>query len=149
MNEALLKILSGHLTQAAWLYRKDLAAMGDRVTQSPAPGARSAADIVWEVVQNNYRGAKRIRGEDPGPTVGFPTCPAEFANPESLAKEIKASADTLLDAVGEDPMRTVTYPGGSESALEYVEFMVHHMMYHLGQLNYIQVLFGDAEIHWS
>jgi len=149
MNETLHKILKGQAGMAVHTLSKDLEALGDKVAQSPAPGARSAADIVWEVALNNRRGAKRMRGEEPGEPVGFPPCPPEMANSGALAKELKESVDELLAAVGDDPLRIVEYPGGQEPALSYAQFLVIHMMYHLGQLNYIQVLFGDHEVHWS
>lgn len=65
MNETLQQILKSQVGMAVHTLSKDLEAQGDKVAQSPARGARSAADIVWEVAFNNRRGAKHLRGEDP------------------------------------------------------------------------------------
>lgn len=150
MNADLLQILRNHLDETLYVYGKDLDAFSpENLTKSPAPGARCAADIAYEVILNNHRGARRLRGEDPGPTVGFPACPPELANAEALKASLSASAEDIFTSVGDDPMRAIVYPGGQEPALSYGEFMVLHMQYHLGQLNYIQVLFGDSKIHWE
>jgi hypothetical protein len=150
MNESLLKMLQEHVEMTVDLYRKDLHAFAPNdLIRSPGAPARSAADIVFEVILNNRRASRRLRGEDAGPGPGFPPCPPELQSAEALSTEIADSCEELLAAVGLDPFRMIEYPGGSEIALSYGEFAVLHMQYHLGQLNYLQTVFGDAEIHWG
>lgn len=111
-----------------------------RLAEKPAPHARSAADVAWETILVNRRAARRVRGEDAGPGVGFPPCPPEVASASALTEALRISAEELLTAAT-DPLKTVVYPGGQESAFAYVLSMDFHMAYHLGQIVYLGTLF--------
>lgn len=141
--------LADRVRYVTTLWAKDLRAHdAEGLTRPPAPGARSAADIAWETVLVNRRGAMRVRGEEPFEMVGFPPCPPDKATANALIAELAASAEELLTAAG-DGTRIVQYPGGSETSFEYVMDLVAHMMYHLGQINLIQTMAGDHVVHWN
>ncbi|RYG45626.1 DinB family protein [bacterium] len=142
-------LLSNRLRETTTLWAKDLRAhRPEELTTKLGEGARSPADIAWECVLTNRRLAMRMRGEEPFNLDGFPSCPPESANATSLIRALSESSDELLAAAGEDMAREITYPGGSESVFSYAEFAAMHMMYHLGQINYIQTLYGDPAVHW-
>ncbi|CAN5608136.1 hypothetical protein BH11ARM2_BH11ARM2_19530 [soil metagenome] len=150
MTVDLNALLNERLRGAATLWAKDLRAHHpNELTTKPGDAVRSAADITWETILVNQRVATRLRGENPGPMEGFPSCPSESANVPTLIEALSASVDEVLEAAGEDMGREVHYPGGSESVFAYAEFAGIHMMYHLGQINYQQTLYGDPIVHWG
>ncbi len=64
-------------------------------------------------------------------------------NTEALAKIIEAFPDDKLSV-------TIHLPFGSGLTKTFAEFMmmpVNNMIYHYGQINYIQTLYGDKEMH--
>ncbi|MES1227824.1 MAG: DinB family protein, partial [Armatimonadota bacterium] len=113
-----------------------------------------ASDYTYEVVLVNERTRKRMLGEDPGPppTEGWMTCPEEMLDREKLAKALVDGAEQILsdyDALGEDkalmPLQT---PYGERTPADLLTFMAIHTMYHDGQLNLLQSLYGDDKMNW-
>ena len=137
------------LTGCADNWAKDLSAHQDEAFLTPTgPHVRSAADFTYEVVHINRRLAARIRGDVLGPFTGFPTCPDDLKSREALATALRESVDEILEAVG-DPEREINMPDGSiETPISLAVFAANHMYYHLGQLNLIQVSYGDTTFHW-
>jgi hypothetical protein len=149
MMSILAATVTGNIRNAAELWGKDLRAhAAEKLTEVPAATARSIADITWETVAVNRRIAARLRGEAVPPAEGFPVCPPELANVESLVSEISASAEEVIASIGDDPDRTVELPDGPSNVYEYADFAAIHMFYHLGQINYAQTLYGDTDVHW-
>lgn len=143
-------LLKERIEETAALWAKDLAAhRDDQLITRPSETARSLADIAWETITINRRVATRLRGETPGPIDGFPVCPPEMANRVALAEQMAASAQEILAAAGDSMEREIPLPNGEkESVFSYGEFALMHMQYHLGQLNYVQTVYGDTDIHW-
>ena len=141
-------LLEERLRDGAGLWAKDLAAHREEEFASASGGARSVADFAYETVFVNQRIAARLRGEGVAPMDGFPSCPDDLRSREALAKAMAESAEEVLAAVG-DPERTITRPDGTTvSAFASAEFAAIHMYYHLGQVNYIQTVYGDPAVHW-
>ena len=64
---------------------------------------------------------------------------------EEQTQGLLATFDTLdLETLGE----IVETPLGLQTRFALAELAATHMMYHDGQLNYLQALHGDGEIHW-
>ena len=145
-----IESVRSQLGQAAALWEKDLVAHdANRLGESPNGTTRSVADIAWETVVINQRIASRLRGETPAPAAdGFPTCPPELANTTGLVSAIHESTQAVLDAMGDDEARLVQVLSGAENAIGYAMFAAIHMFYHLGQVNYVQTTYGDADVHW-
>ena len=130
-------------------WQRDLPAFSPKdLVRKPGGGARSAADIAYEIVQENLASAKMLRGEDPGPYPGFPVCPPEMANAASLVAAIEASVEEVRAAVG-DPEREVQTPEGTRTAFSLAMFVKFHMEYHVGQINLLHTPYGDTESYWS
>jgi len=73
---------------------------------------------------------------------------------ETAVSELKESADDLVRIVEElspdAAARKVRVPWGEEiAAIEFASFVAGHTMYHCGQLNYIQTLLGDGDMHFE
>lgn len=94
----------------------------------------------------------RLRGETPPPLTGFPPqtgpCPEELRTSESLAEAMRVSIREIAASIG-DPERVLETGSGPTTAFALTEFAVLHMYYHLGQVNYAQTLYVDAEVHWK
>ncbi len=106
------------------------------------------ADFSYETLFVNRRLIARVTGEPVLPMDGFPTCPDELRTPVAMATAIAESVEQFIAAMG-DPEREIVRPDGTIlTAFELGSFMNVHMMYHLGQINYVQTLYGDGDIHW-
>jgi hypothetical protein len=114
----------------------------------PESKARSVMDLLGECVEANHRARCYLREEDPGPR------PAVFDlygdAPETI-KVLKASAAELAEEIrhipSEELMRVVqTHRGPMPIALA-IQLPLRNMIYHIGQINMIQLLYGDTEFH--
>jgi hypothetical protein len=136
---------------------QDLEALTDAQLQaSPGDGGRKAIDFVYETIFVNQMISARIRGDDPTEwpwNDGWATAPADFAFTADAVEGIKASVEELKAAVDNTPedklLEIVTVGGNETSVYEGATFAAMHMMYHDAQLNYIQSMGGDMEIHWG
>lgn len=115
-----------------------------------AAGLRSVLDMVSECIHVNRMFAALIRGESV-----TPFNPIEAARPfarddeaiaqltesaKALAEAVRAMTDADLDR--EFVTRRGPMPGASVIELPY-----RNMAYHGGQVNLIQLLYGDTEFH--
>ena len=137
-------------------YLDDLNAMSEEaLTTSPGGCARTPADFTYEIIVINRRIAKRLRGEDPGPMAfeGWLTAPDELKSKDALIKEFTATCEEIeraLSAIPSDEMlRTIQLPKDTTTPYDLVRFTAYHTGYHDAQLNYIQALANDGEMHWK
>jgi hypothetical protein len=119
----------------------------DKVTWCPcaqgeASDCRSALQQADECVRVNNSMAALLRGEEPGEHT-------EVASVEQAKAELTASGENLANAVrgmapadlGKMyPTRMGEWPGSMIMSVP-----AFNMMYHVGQINYIQTLYGDTE----
>lgn len=152
LKEHAQKAISG----AGARYSQDLKALTDEhFSNSPGGTARTPADFTYEVVMINQRIAKRLRGEDPGPFnfEGWMTAPPEFGMRDEAVQKFDASISEIVDALEKTPedqmLRTIVTPSGETSPFDIVTFCAMHINYHDAQLNYVQSLLGDMEMHWE
>ncbi len=126
----------------------------DAISRSPGGAARTPANITYEIVLVNRRLSTRMKGEDPGafdPSAWAET-PVEFQTKDGAAGAFEESLNqviSLVESIPDDQMlKEIPTPSGTTSPYDLAEFCAYHINYHDGQLNYIQALHGDAEIHW-
>ena len=149
MATDLKAFLDKSLTEASARWAMDLAAHAGDLNVAPSETARSVADIAYETVFVNRMFAARLKGDATASMDGFPSCPSEMRSAQALSKAMGDSVREILNAVG-DPERVVARGHGDESsAFAVAAYAGTHMMFHLGQINYIQTVNGDAEIHWA
>ena len=148
--------IRGRIAEAKKMFLEDFEAMPeDQLAGSPGGCARTPYDLTFECVYVNGRVAKRLRGEDPGPFQqdGWMKAPAEFGQKESAARKLSESTEEVLAAWDALPAERVTekiaLPNGETSPLELASLVATHLTYHDAQLNYVQTLHGDAEMHWK
>jgi len=110
--------------------------------------ARSVLEQVGECIYANHRARHVFLGEPPL----LP--PAEFDDFESAqdaVTQLKDSAKYLAEIVAklgpeELAKEYTTHQGPMPGAL-VMQFPVRNMTYHMGQINMIQLLYGDAAFH--
>lgn len=143
---------TAQVTNAGNYYLGDLKAISEEdLLKSPAGQARAPIDFTYEVVLINRRIATRLRGETPPPMSfeGWTVAPDEFRSKEAAVREMEASVKEMVDAIGTDAMRTIVMPDRESTAFEVANFGALHIMYHDAQLNYLQSMKGDMEMHWE
>jgi hypothetical protein len=138
-------------------YSRDIEAMShEQLDAKPSGKARSAYDFTYEVVFVNRRLAKRLRGETPDPMPGdggWIVAPEDFRNKDKAKSEIEGSMQEILDAwdAFDDNhlLRPIKLAKGETNALDLGYMAAHHASYHDAQLNYVQSLQGDDQLHWA
>ena len=116
----------------------------DKFAVSPGGTARSAADFTYECTILNHRFAGILRGETPAATKndGWLTATGEAT--------VKSTALAAFDLLKDEELdKLVPGLGGPIPAYAFALFAGAHVNYHDGQLNYIQALNGDDEMHWK
>ncbi|HRF59024.1 MAG TPA: DinB family protein [Fimbriimonadaceae bacterium] len=147
--------IRARIAEGTGMYIQDLEAMdAELLGKSPGGVARSAYDFTYEVVVVNRRVAARLRGDDPGPwpSEGWMTAPDDFKNKEVAVREMKASSEEVLaawDALDAGAIETpIVLPTGETTPMSMASLIATHAVYHDAQLNYIQAIAGDGEMHW-
>lgn len=136
-------------------YLKDLEALSDeQAGASPGGKARSALDFSYEVSFINRRLAKRLRSEavEPIQMGPFLTAPENLRTRGAIAADLRESFDEVLeawDALPEDvSSHMVKFGEGEVPVWQVASFGHMHARYHDGQLNLLQAINGDEEVHW-
>jgi hypothetical protein len=136
-------------------YLKDLAALSDEQLVNTAGGvSRSPVDFTYETALVNRMFIKRVQGSgEPMQTPdGWVTAPDNMKSREAIVAAYDSSMADLIaafEAVPEDQvLTTFETPRGRSCPLHAAQFMVMHNMYHCAQLNFIQAMHGDNEMHW-
>jgi hypothetical protein len=137
-------------------YIQDLEAMWpEQLALRPGGAARSAYDMTYEVVFINHRFVKRIKREEPEPFV-FGTwleAPEEFRDKSRAIDAFRESFELILAELEPIPVERydeeISMSQGTMSIFEMATFIARHAGYHDAQLNYIQALQGDTEVHWA
>ena len=84
----------------------------------------------------------------PGMSTGFPDQPKDLAE---LEEKHRKAAKELAAAVAAFPAEKLSdeleLPWGTMSFLQCIGYAYWNMMYHYGQIGYIQTMYGDTEFH--
>lgn len=148
--------LHGVTVRAHQMFVKDLNALTEE-NASACPGgvARPAIEVVVECAGVNGSIAGLLTtGEFNRPTpeerkahyATITTREAALAELEQKTQALLAAIDTMDENTLGEMLPGIFGSPMTRFALAEVPYM--HMMYHDGQLNYIQSLHGDSEIHW-
>ncbi len=142
--------------QLAGMYVADLKALDESAILNSAGGAaRTANDFTAEVAGFNLMTAKRLRGEEVPERTDEDRAAftALFSTKDVCVNMLSSSAEELASAIesasDESMAEVVTMPWGQDmSKWELANLCANHILYHDGQLNFIQSLSGDGEMHW-
>ncbi|HAY14075.1 MAG TPA: hypothetical protein PLB31_08750 [Fimbriimonadaceae bacterium] len=87
-----------------------------------------------------------------GPQGEWVRAPQEFMDKDSAMKSLNEAADHFSAAIqnykGDLFNDVFPSPVGPFTPLSMANLAVSHLMYHSGQLNYIQTVRGDVAFHW-
>ncbi len=148
--------LASWTRELAGMYINDLKALDDAsLTKCPGGCARTPQDFTAEVAGFASMVTKLLRGEAPAQRTDEEreAFKANFATVEGCVTGIQQSCEGLaagIESASEDRLaELVKTPWGAEMQLyELTNIAVNHILYHDGQLNYVQSLNGDGEMHW-
>lgn len=119
-----------------------------------AAGVRSALDQMAECITVNKMIALVLRGETPPPPPpggGPMQAPRTFTTLEEAQAQLIGSAKELADAIralsDADLQREFPSRRGPMPGARLIEIPYRNMAYHWGQINLIQLLYGDTEFH--
>ncbi len=137
---------------------QDLNALSEENLGRSWNGSRSAYDIAYEIGLLNQRFAVVCREQNPG---SWPwefgkewlQAPDEFRNRDAIVKHVEEAGQELLDSIGTDVVRVVSFQGSSgvtsRPIYQLVIAAAKHTFYHDAQLNFMQVMSGDMAVHWT
>jgi len=119
-----------------------------RPATEDASKTRSALEQLGECVFANTRFRCFLRGETPPPA---PESFDGFGSVREARQALESSADALAAEIRKlesgDMMREVQTHRGAMPVALAIQFPLRNMIYHMGQINMIQLLYGDAEFH--
>ncbi|MCO5295516.1 MAG: DinB family protein [Fimbriimonadaceae bacterium] len=152
MSTSIKQHLVERIEGALGRFRNDLEAMPDgSLGTSPGGVARTPLDITYEIVVVNRALAMHLRGEQ-APEFEFGKwhhAPDDFATLETALAELDASTHEVLEAFKAIPEDRLDVKRGPMSAIGTASLVATHLMYHDGQLNYLQSMHGDDQVHWG
>lgn len=125
----------------------------DKLLASPMGVARHPLSFTAECAAFNRAVAVGLLGRTL--EIDYAQVQAEAAKIDSRDKaveDLRTSCETLKNALSRvsDFTAEVKAPWGQPmSAMTLAGYAISHMQYHLGQVNYIQALYGDGEMHWA
>ena len=115
-----------------------------------AAGLRTVLEMVAECAAANRFFAGLLRRETPQGFNPFEV-KADYATLEAAQQDLISSAAECATTVralsDEDLAAEFTLRRGVMKGYQVIEFPYRNMAYHSGQLNYVQLLYGDAEFH--
>ena len=127
----------------------------DKRNEVPAGKAQSPLYIVAEAANVNGFVARVLKGEagerpsseeTDAYLKSFDTMEKALAFLTKETDSLLAAIDALDESTLGDLMQT---PVGERTRFAFAEIPMWHMSYHDGQLNYIQTMLGDEEMHWN
>ncbi len=114
-----------------------------------AAGLRSARDQVAECAAANRFFTTLLRGEKAIPFRPFEV-KSEYASSEEAQQDLIASAAecaAVIRGLSDEDLAREYRLRWPMSGYQVIEFPYRNMTYHGGQLNQLQLLYGDAEFH--
>jgi uncharacterized damage-inducible protein DinB len=125
----------------------------EKLTWQPLENGRSMLEQLAECTLANFKWARILR------TGTYANLPAEIAKPlwdqlttlNVITEKLRESTEELVSALGEVPVDQLAEPIQTQwGPMPLFRCCFHaywNMVYHEGQINYIQTLYGDYEEH--
>lgn len=145
----------GWLNGVTAMYLKDIDAIPDEILlTSPGGCARPANELTADVIMLLKWTTGALKGT---PTESYQDAAkalaATLTTKAAIADAMNQAKDELAAAIGQASDETmnsmVTPPWQMEAPMFIIVLIaVNHIWYHDGQLNYIQCLNGDGDVHW-
>ena len=128
------------------LWRAVRAMPAEKLDWKPAPEARNARELVEEIVMTTGFSAEFIHTQKMPDMEHSET---DKKGLDELEKEHRAALEKLVEAIRAFPedklSEKVELPWGTSTWLEVISYPYWNLMYHYGQISYIQTMYGDKE----
>lgn len=136
------------------LLRFARAVPADKLTWRPAEHARSVLEILQEcaILPLGIADYLRERPQAPRDIRGYFAQMAQLDTFDQCVQALQANSETLYEAIRSvadaDLSQTVVMPWGQTMTLAQL-LLTHYwnLTYHLGQIAYIQLLYGDTKMY--
>ena len=121
----------------------------DKLDWKPLDNGRSTLDLVQECALCPLwvPGLLDKRAFDPSGFEGFEAAKAGMPTLEACEAAGKANLETMKEAINSFPDSEmdvrIDLPWGNYTLTEVMGFPAWNMIYHFGQINYVQTLYGD------
>ena len=146
-NDALTEMYNDGLEN---LWRTVKATPEDKMEWAPAPDARTARALLEEIVMTTGFSTGLIVTGAMGPMDDAPADSPKKTLAQ-LEAEHRAASIELLKTIKEFPdarlQETVDLPWGTMTMLQIIWYPYWNLMYHWGQIAYIQTMYGDKDMH--
>lgn len=148
--------LAGWLTGLVDMYTKDISALpADKWDATHGGCTRPASELTADAIALLDWTTDALKGnvrDDYGMDT-IAAMKAKCSDPQAAAAQLASSADAFNSALAgasDEALNAMVTPPWKMDAPLYViaQIAVSHIWYHDGQLNYIQALLGDGEVHW-
>ena len=143
------------VTRVFRFFQQDLENLpADVFDKSLGGKARTVADIAYEVRLTNERLCHDLQGQPSSEQPNaWAIAPEEARTKEATIQSFQTSCEQviqLIERMSPEELEEVV-PGvlGEASRADHCRSMTVHLWYHSGQLNFIQALLGDSDMHWS
>lgn len=148
--------LGGWLQGLTGMYTADIQAIPDDQWNATHGGCtKSARDVTADAIGMLDWTTEALKGNVIGLQESYVTeqlkgvCGTKDGACAKLASASKAFAEALASASDDALNGMVTPPWQMDAPLFMIaQIAVSHLWYHDGQLNYIQCLLGDDQVHW-
>jgi uncharacterized damage-inducible protein DinB len=156
MSSLLSETIIRAVQTSAHLFLKDFDATADSFFRSKCGCGGSVFDQVVEVIEFNHNVAKSILKEQTH--ISSDQERAELVDELDTRHKARAAFEESIQAVVQAASRftdeewgesITTQWGTLAKRADFVLWVAYHNFYHDGQINYIQVLNGDAVVHWG
>lgn len=157
MTEQIKQFFATNIESTKTSYIGDLEVMTEeQLASKPGQAGRCAFDFTYEVALINRRFACRIRGEAPPalPAGGLIQSPDDYRSKAAAIEDIRSSFEEVAAAWAALPddqiFREIVLESGEKSSpFDYAYMCCYHGAYHDAQLNLLQAMNGDQEVHWG
>ncbi|MDX2064131.1 MAG: hypothetical protein SFX74_00155 [Fimbriimonadaceae bacterium] len=145
--------LTKQLTTTLHLIKRDIEAMTpEQLAHAGGTETRTPYDFIYECAVVNKRMTDRIRKVEPTPWPWnqgeYAVAPDDWRDKAVALERLETSVKDLLEAALVNPDEEIQLPDEVETAFGLALFADFHTGYHLGQINYVQTLYGDRKMHW-
>lgn len=148
--------IAGRIQMGAHLMGIDLKSMSDEMlSHQPGGKARCGFDLIYEVALVNRMVSDLLGGgaADVAMPNGWTQAPPDYRSKEQAQSDLASSVQEMLATFSALPeerlLEEMDTPLGRMTVARLMNIMASHLMYHSGQLNYIQTLQGDDAFHWA
>lgn len=149
------EMLNNFLMEVQHLANKDFDASSDELfCECPGGKARPACSYIAEAGLLNSASAEKLR--NPSAEIDMGAKFATLGNYNSLQasreafnKGVQDLSEAILATSDDDLDTEISAPWGMPTTKgKLILHSIAHAMYHLGQLNQMQLIKGDEEVHW-